>query len=28
VGGLHVVSAVMTVSVFLPLMMRPPAPVK
>jgi len=28
VGGLHVVSVVMTVSVFLPLMMRPPAPVK
>jgi OFA family oxalate/formate antiporter-like MFS transporter len=28
VGGLPVVSAVMTVSVFLPLMMRPPAPVK
>jgi OFA family oxalate/formate antiporter-like MFS transporter len=28
VGGLHVVSAVMTVSVLLPLMMRPPDPVK
>ncbi len=28
VGGLHVVSVVMTVSVLLPLMMRPPAPVK
>lgn len=28
VGGLHVVSVVMTVSVVLPLMMRPPAPVK
>jgi len=28
VGGLHVVSLVMTASVFLPLMMRPPAPVK
>ncbi|HWW23697.1 MAG TPA: OFA family MFS transporter [Edaphobacter sp.] len=28
VGGLHVVSVVMTVSVFLPLIMRPPDPVK